>query len=79
MKGFSTPNISIPNISVPNISFNKGNISKEAIKSSIMSQIPNMSGVTDGLNLEQTASDLLSEKLSEGIELPAELGNIISK
>lgn len=68
MKGFSMPSISIPNISIPNISFSSGSVDTSSIKSGIESAIPDISSLTDGIDLEGTASDLLSENVS-GVDL----------
>lgn len=79
MKGFSIPSISIPNLSLPSISFNGSNINAESIRSSIEARLPNFGSLVDGINLEETASDLLSENLSNGIDLPSELSKIMVK
>lgn len=79
MKGFSIPSISIPSVSLPKISISAGNINIDAstIKSAITSALPDLSSLTQGLNLEEAAQKLVMEGLSEGIELPAELGNLL--
>jgi hypothetical protein len=64
MKGFSMPSISIPNISMPNISFS-GSVDTGSIKSALESAVPDLSSLTDGIDLEGAASDLLSENTSE--------------
>lgn len=76
MKGFSIPSISIPNISIPNISITKS-IDANTIKSAISSALPDLSSITDKLNIEGLASDMLSEAMSEGIDLPDELKNLM--
>lgn len=77
MKGFSIPNVSIPNISLPNISIGSGGVDTGAIKSAISSALPDLSNLTSGLNLEGIASDLLSDTLDGGIELPSELNDLL--
>lgn len=76
MKGFSMPSISIPNVSIPKISIS-GNIDAGAIKSAITSALPDLSGITDGLNIENIASGMLSEAMGEGVDLPSELGSLL--
>ena len=76
MKGFSLPSISIPKVSIPNISLS-GKIDGGTIKSAITSAIPDLSNITNGLNLESTASGMLSEAMHEGIEIPPELSNLL--
>lgn len=78
MKGLSIPNISIPNVAIPNISFNNGGIDTGTIKNAIMSAIPDISNLTDNIDIQQAASDLLSENLAGGIEIPSELKDMIS-
>lgn len=76
MKGFSIPNISIPSVSIPKISVS-GNIDAGAIKSAITSALPDLSSVVDGLDIQSTASTMLSEAMGEGVQLPAELGSLL--
>lgn len=76
MKGFSMPSISIPKISIPSIPINT-KIDAGTIKNAISSAIPDISNVTDGLNIEELASQMLSDAMKEGIELPPELGDLI--
>lgn len=76
MKGFSLPSISIPSISIPSISITK-NIDSNAIKSAISSVLPDLSSIANGLNIEGLASDMLSEAMSEGINMPSELKDLI--
>lgn len=76
MKGFSLPNISIPHISIPNIPISK-NIDASAIKSDITSAIPDISAITSELNIEATASEMLSDAIGQGVDLPPELKNLI--
>jgi hypothetical protein len=63
MKGFSIPSISIPSVSIPNISFS-GSVDTSSIKNAIESAVPDISSLTDGIDLKGTASDLLSENTS---------------
>lgn len=79
MKGFSIPSISIPSISLPNISFSDIGVNTGAIENAITSALPDLGGLVDGLNLKEQATELLTGKLSEGIDLPSELTNLISK
>lgn len=74
MKGFSLPSISIPKVSIPNIS---GKIDSGTLKSAITSAIPDLSSITNGLNLESTASGMLSEAMNGGIDIPPELSNLL--
>lgn len=76
MKGLSIPSISIPNVSIPKISVS-GNIDAGAIKSAITSALPDLSSITDGLDIQSVASNMLSEAMGEGVELPAELGSLL--
>lgn len=76
MKGFSFPNISIPNISIPNISISD-KINVGTIKNAISSAVPDLSDITKGLNIEETASKMLSEAMEGGIDLPSELNDLI--
>lgn len=76
MKGFSFPNISIPNISLPNISIS-GKLDAGAIKSAITSAIPDLESITGNLDIEGSASSMLSEAMGEGIKLPEELGKFL--
>lgn len=76
MKGFSIPNISIPQISIPNISIT-GNIDAGAIKSAISSAIPDLSSFTKDLNIEGIASEMLSDAMSDGIDLPSGLSDLL--
>lgn len=76
MKGLSIPNISIPNVSLPNISVS-GKIDAGAIKSAISSALPDLSSITDGLNIENIASGMLSEAMGDGVELPSELSGLL--
>lgn len=77
MKGFSIPNISIPNISIPNISLNGTNINVSSIQSAIESAIPDIQSIAKSFNIESEASNLLSEALGEGIDLPSELSGLL--
>lgn len=76
MKGISIPHISIPNISIPNISISNG-IDTGSIKSAITSAIPDLSNLTSGLNIESLASELLSDAMGDGVEIPSELKSLI--
>ena len=76
MKGFSMPNISIPNVSIPNISIGS-NIDAGAIKSAITSAIPDLSDLTSGLDIEGKATEMISDAMSGGIELPSELSELL--
>lgn len=76
MKGFSIPNISIPSISIPKISITE-KVDAGMIKSAISSAIPNLSSITDGLDIEGIASKTLSDAMADGIDIPAELSNLI--
>lgn len=76
MKGFSIPNISIPNISIPNISVGNG-IDAGTIKSAITSAVPDLSKLTGNLDIEKMATELLSNAVSEGVEIPPELSNLL--
>ena len=80
MKGFKLPTISIPKVTIPNISINISGgttIDPSAIKSKIESAIPDLKGVTEGLDPQRIASSLLDEKMAEGIELPSELQGLL--
>lgn len=76
MKGFSIPNISIPSVSIPHISIS-GGIDAGSIKSAITSALPDLSSVTKGLDIEGVASNLLSEAVGEGVDLPPEITNLL--
>lgn len=79
MKGISIPSFSIPNISIPNISFDgSSGINASTIKSAITDRLPDLGKLTGNLNLEETASKMISENLTGGIELPSELSDLIS-
>lgn len=77
MKSFSIPKISIPNVSIPNISIGSGGIDAGSITSAISSAIPDLSNITSGLNLEGVATDLVSDAISEGVEIPSELKGLL--
>lgn len=78
MKGFSFPNISIPSsIQLPSISTSGLGVDPSSIKSAIESSIPDLSNITGNINLENEASSIIQESVSEGIELPPELGSLI--
>jgi hypothetical protein len=84
MKGFSMPSISIPSVSIPKISIPKDakSIDTGSIESAVKSAIPDISGITDSLNIESVASGLLSENVSEsisGLDIPSKLNDLISK
>lgn len=79
MKGFSIPSISIPNVSLPNISFSDIGVNTGAIENAITSALPDLGNLVDGLNLKEQATELLSGKIAEGIDLPPELSSLISK
>lgn len=76
MKGFSIPNVSIPNISIPNLSIGSG-ISAGTIKSSITSSLPDLKNLVGDLNIENVASEMLSNALSDGIDLPSQLNDLL--
>lgn len=73
MKGFSIPNISIPKVSVPNISFNGTDINVSSIESAIKSSIPDLESVVKDFDIEQIASQAVSDFMDGGVELPSEL------
>lgn len=77
MKGFSIPNVSIPKISIPNISVGSGGIDTNTIKSAITSALPDLSNLASNLDIENKASEMFSDAMGDGIELPAELKNLL--
>lgn len=79
MKGFSIPSISIPSISPLNISFNGSNVNTESIRNTIESKLPDLGSLTDGINLKGIASDLLSENISDSIDLTSDLSKMMPK
>lgn len=76
MKGLSIPKISIPNVSIPSVPVS-GHIDAGSIKSAISSAIPDLSSITDGLDIKSVASNMLSEAMGEGVEIPSELKNLM--
>lgn len=78
MKGIKMPSISIPNVSLPNISLSSSSgINASSIKSAITSAVPDLSSAVNSVNLESVASNILSENLGEGVELPSEISKLI--
>lgn len=79
MKGFSIPSFSIPKISIPNISFSEGSVNTNigSIKTAVTSAIPDLSNLTRGVDLQGAASNLLSEQIGEGIDIPSELSDLL--
>lgn len=76
MKGFSISNVHIPNISIPNLSIGS-EISAGTIKSAITSSLPDLKNLVGDLNIENVASEMLSSALSEGIDLPPQLNDLL--
>lgn len=77
MKGFSIPNISIPTVSLPSIPSVKNKVDVNSIKKIITSSIPDLENISKQVNLEQIGSNMLSDALSGGIELPSEIRDMI--
>ena len=77
MNGFSIPKINIPKINIPNISIGGGSIDTGAIESAISSALPDISSITNGLDIEGMATEMISDTIGDGIEIPQELKNMM--
>lgn len=65
-------------ISIPKFSFNGSGINAESIKNAISSSVPNLESIAKEIDIESTATQLLSDAISDGIvDLPSDIKNLI--